>query len=70
MDYDKYPGILIHSNLSWKQHILFISSKISKSQLWNSFKIETLCSHWYFKFTKHISVFIQPYMMYGSAVWG
>ena len=30
-DYVKYLGILIDSNLTWKQHLLFISSKISKS---------------------------------------
>ena len=28
-DYVKYLGVLIDSTLTWKQHILFISSKIS-----------------------------------------
>ena len=30
-DYVRYLSVLIDSNLTWKQHILFISSKISKS---------------------------------------
>ena len=30
-DYVKYLGVLIDSKLTWKQHISFISSKISKA---------------------------------------
>ena len=54
-DYVKYLGILIDSTLTWKQHILFISSKISNSlviisRLTHFVPTDTLLS-------KHISIF-------------
>ena len=53
-DYVKYLEILIDSNLTSKQYILFISFKDQQIS-WNYFKVKTLCFHWYF--AKHISVF-------------
>ena len=66
-DYVKYLGILIDSNLTWKQHILFISSKISKSlgilsRLRHFVPTDTLLSIY--------RSLIQPYITYGIAVWG
>ena len=66
-DYVKYLGVLIDSNLTWKQHILFISSKISKSlgiitRLRHFVPTDTLLSIY--------RSLIQPYITYGIAVWG
>ena len=66
-DYVKYLGVLIDSNLTWKQHILFISSKISKSlgiisRLRHFVPTDTLLSIY--------RSLIQPYIIYGIAVWG
>ena len=63
----KYLGVLIDSNLTWKQHILFISSKISKSlgmisRLRHFVPTDTLLSIY--------RSLIQPYITYGIAVWG
>ena len=66
-DYVKYLGVLIDSNLTWKQHILSISSKISKSlgiisRLRHFVPTDTLLSIY--------RSLIQPYITYGIAVWG
>ena len=66
-DYVKYLGVLIDSTLSWRQHILFISSKISKSlgiisRLRHFVPTDTLLSIY--------QSLIQPYITYGIAVWG
>ena len=66
-DYVKYLGVLIDSTLSWRQHILFISSKISKSlgiisRLRHFVPTDTLLSIY--------QSLIQPYITYGIAVSG
>ena len=66
-DYVKYLGVLIDSNLTWKQHILSISSKISKSlgiisRLRHFVPTDTLLSIY--------RSLIQPYITYGIAAWG
>ena len=66
-DYVKYLGVFIDSNLTWKQHILSISSKISKSlgiisRLRHFVPTDTLLIIY--------RSFIQPYITYGIAVWG
>ena len=66
-DYVKFLGILIDSNLTWKQHLLFISSKISKS-----LGILSRLRHFVPTVTL-LSIYrslIQPYTTYGIAVWG
>ena len=65
--YVKYLGVLIDSTLTWRQHILFISSKISKSlgiisRLRHFVPTDTLLSIY--------QSLIQPYITYGIAVWG
>ena len=62
----KYLGILNDPNLTWKQHILFISSKISKYleillRLRHFVPTDTLLSIY--------QSLIQPYISYGIAVW-
>ena len=65
-DYVKYLGVLIDSTLTWKQHILFISSKISIlligiiSKLRHFVPTDTLLSIY--------RSLIQPYIIYGIAV--
>ena len=66
-DYVKYLGVLIDSTLSWRQHVLFISSKMSKSpgiisRLRHFVPTDTLLSIY--------QSLIQPYITYGIAVWG
>ena len=66
-DYVKYLGVLIDSTLTWRQHILFISSKISKSlgiisRLRHFVPTDTLLSIY--------QSLVQPYITYGIAVWG
>lgn len=66
-DYVKYLGILIDSNLTWKQHISFISSKIRKSlgiisRLRHFVPNDTLLSIY--------RSLVQPYITYGIAVRG
>ena len=66
-DYVKYLGVLIDPNLTWKQHILFIASKTSKSlgiisRLRHVVPTDTLISIY--------RSLIQPYITYGIAVWG
>ena len=66
-EYVKYLGVLIDSTLAWRQHILFISSKISKSlgiisRLRHFVPTDTLLSIY--------QSLIQPYVTYGIAVRG
>ena len=66
-DYVKYLGVLVDSTLTWRQHILFISSKISKSlgfisRLRHFVPTDTLLSIY--------QSLIQPYITYRIAVWG
>ena len=63
----KYLGILFDPNLTWKQHILFVSSRISKSfgilsRLRHFVPTDTLLSIY--------QSLILPYITYGIAVWG
>ena len=65
--YVKYLGVLIDENLSWKHHLLPIASKISTSigitaRLRHFAPLSTL---------QHIyRSLIQPYLLYGVALWG
>ena len=66
-NYVKYLGVLIDENLSWKQHIFHIASKISISigiisRLRHFVPLNTLC-HIY-------KSLIQPYLLYGIVAWG
>ena len=66
-DYVKSLEILIDSNLTWKQHILFISLKTSKSlgilsRLRHFVSTDTLLSIY--------RSLILPHITYGIAVWG
>ena len=63
----KYLGLLIDSNLSWKYHINYISTKISKSigliaKLRHYVPKETLLTLYW--------ALIHPYLNYGVAIWG
>ena len=66
-DYVKSLEILIDSNLTWKQHILFISLKTSKSlgilsRLRHFVSTDTLLSIY--------RSLILPHITYGIAIWG
>ena len=63
----RYLGVLIDSNLSWKHHITYISTKITKSlgifaRLRYFVPSNTLLNMY--------RSLIQPYLSYGIAVWG
>ena len=65
--YIKYLGILIDSNLTWKYHISYLTSKISKTigviaRLRHFVPSSTLL-------TLYRSL-ISPYLLYGLTVWG
>ena len=65
--YTKFLGVMIDSELSWKNHIDYISSKISKnigllSKARSMFSTETLTSLYY--------SFVYPYITYCIHVWG
>ena len=65
--YIKYLGILIDSNLTWKYHISYITSKISKTigviaRLRHFVPSSTLL-------TLYRSL-VSPYLLYGLTVWG
>ena len=65
--YIKYLGILIDSNLTWKYHISYLTSKISKTigviaRLRHFVPSSTLL-------TLYRSL-ISPYLLYGITVWG
>jgi len=67
IDYVKYLGMLIDSNLTWKYHINHISTKISKStglisKLRHCVSQETLITLYW--------ALIHPYLNYGVAIWG
>ena len=66
-DYVKYLGLLIDSNLAWKQHINYISTKISRSigliaKLRHYVPQNTLITLYW--------ALIHPYLNYGIAIWG
>ena len=66
-EYKKYLGVLIDSILSWKHHINFISSKISKT-----IGIISKIRHFV---PRHIVIkiyqsLIYPYISYGVCAWG
>ena len=66
-EYMKYLGVLIDSRLSWKHHINFISSKISKT-----IGIISKIRHFV---PRHIVIkiyqsLIYPYISYGVCAWG
>jgi len=66
-DYVKYLGLLLDSTLSWKHHINYISSKISKSvgllaKLRHYIPRETLFSLYW--------ALVHPYLNYGLVAWG
>ena len=63
-DYIKFLGVLNDKNLTWKYHIDYIASKISRvvgiiSRLRHSVPLNTL-----------IQVYRSPYTHYGIAAWG
>ena len=65
--YIKYLGVLINQNLSWKYHIDFIFTKISKTvgliaKLRHSVPRPILLSIY--------NSLIHPYLTYGLATWG
>jgi len=66
-DYVKYLGLLLDSTLSWKHHINYISTKISKSvgiiaKLRHYIPRETLLSLYW--------ALVHPYLNYGLVAWG
>ena len=63
----KYLGVLIDSNLNWKEHILNMSKKITKSigiicKLRHFVNTQTLVQLYY--------AIIYPFLTYGCMVWG
>ena len=65
-DHVKYLGVLLDSNLSWKYHIAYVATKISKSRgslarLRHFVPSSTLLNNY--------KSLIQPYINYGLAVW-
>ena len=65
--YVKYLGVLIDENLSWKQHINYISTKISKG-----IGIITRLRH-LVPLTTLLNIYrslIEPYISYGLVAWG
>ena len=66
-DHVKYLGIVLDSNLSWKYHIAYIATKISRSlgilPRLRQFVPSCILLHIY-------RSLIQPYISYGLAVWG
>ena len=65
--YIKYLGILIDSNLTWKYHISYITSKISKT-------IGVIARLRHFVPTSTLLTLYRsllcPYLLYGVTVWG
>ena len=66
-DYVKYLGILIDKNLSWKYHIDYVASKISRTigiiaRLRHFIPLSTLL-------TIYRSL-VAPYLTYGIIAWG
>jgi len=63
----KFLGIIISSNLSWRDHILFISKKMSRNigiiyKLKNNFPNYILCQLYY--------SLVYPYLIYCTSIWG
>ena len=63
----KYLGVLIDSHLNWKEHILNLSKKLSKSigiicKLRHFVNIQTLIQLYY--------AIVYPFLTYGCMVWG
>ena len=67
VDSTKFSGVIIDANLSWKQHIIHVKSKISKG-------LGVICkARKYFDKSVLINLyysFIYPYLSYGIEVWG
>ena len=64
----RYLGVLIDSKLSWTHHIIYISTKISKS-LGILARLKAFCP--FFHFIKHISFsFVQPYLSFWYSLKG
>ena len=66
-DYVKYLGVLIDSHFSWRPHITFVASKVSKtlgilSRLRHFIPANTLMNIY--------RSLILPYLSYGIVVWG
>jgi hypothetical protein len=63
----KFLGIIIDNKLSWKEHISFVKSKVSRGigiicKARKSLQLRTLVQLYY--------SFIYPYLCYGIEVWG
>ena len=63
----KFLGIMIDDKLSWKDHIIYVSKKISKGlgiiqKARKCLKSETLLSLYY--------TFVYPYLTYCNQIWG
>ena len=64
----RYLGVLIDSKLSWTHHIIYISTKISKS-LGILARLKAFCP--FFHFIKRISFsFVQPYLSFWYSLKG
>ena len=64
-EYIKYLGVLIDYNLSWKQHLAYISLKISK--------VITMISRYFVPVKIFINLYRslkQQYLSYGIVAWG
>ena len=63
----KYLGVLIDSTLNWKEHILIMSKKITKSigiicKLRHFVNTQTLVQLYY--------AVVYPFLTYGCMIWG
>ena len=63
----KFLGIIISSNLNWKDHIIYISKKISKNlgvikKIKHLFPFSTILNLYY--------TLIYPYLLYCNFIWG
>jgi hypothetical protein len=67
VDETKFLGVILDSELTWKNHINYTSKKLSKSIAILSktkpfFNRQTLLQLYYF--------FMYPYLIYGNLIWG
>ena len=67
VEHTKFLGVILDRNLNWKNHILYISSKIAKGiGIINKIKYKvnkgTLLTLYY--------TFVYPYLIYGNIIWG
>ena len=67
MSYIKYLGVLIDENLSWKNHLDCVITKISKT-IGMIAKLRHFVSS--FVFTNIYKSLILPYLTYGLIAWG